>query len=100
MIEDKLTQDQRIRLECMAQAVASNAMAGLTAKTDPYALVKKAEVIEAYVREGGKDWDEVKFKEAHDKGWDAAMLVRDEQELRQALKTAPEPEDLDTERGP
>lgn len=51
MMEDKLTHDERLRLECVAQAVVSlGAPAGRSVGDD--AIVRRAAQIEAYVREG------------------------------------------------
>lgn len=47
MIEDKLTRDERIRLEALAQA---NAAASFD--TDPDARVQTAKRFEDYIREG------------------------------------------------
>lgn len=49
MIEDKLTHDERLRLECVAQAIAAGAMASTPAEL----IVARAVVFEQYVREGG-----------------------------------------------
>lgn len=49
MIEDKLTHDERLRLECVAQAVQMNAMRGLASAEG---VVDAAKTFEAYVRTG------------------------------------------------
>lgn len=49
-IEDKLTQDQRLRLECLAQANArSSSMVGSAI------VIEVASEFETYVRDGKKD---------------------------------------------
>lgn len=48
MIEDKLDHDERLRLECVAQAVASTAMSRPSAET----IVETAKRFETYIREG------------------------------------------------
>ncbi len=51
MIEDQLTRDERIRLECFAQAVALNQMGG---SKQVVPLITQASQIEEYIREGKK----------------------------------------------
>lgn len=46
MIEDKLTHDERLRLECLAQAVAKNAMKN----TSDEQIVETAARYEAFVK--------------------------------------------------
>lgn len=48
MIEDKLTHGERLRLECVAQAVAAGAMRGQSAEQ----IVTTAARIETYVSNG------------------------------------------------
>lgn len=48
MTEDKLTHDERLRLECLAQATALFTMSGN--KPSPEILTKTAEAFEVYVR--------------------------------------------------
>lgn len=48
MVEDKLTHDERLRLECLAQAVALHAMGN---KPSADVLIKYAEDFEAWVKE-------------------------------------------------
>lgn len=48
MIEDKLTHDERLRLECIAQANASKGMSG----GDPAAVLKAAAMYEKFIRDG------------------------------------------------
>lgn len=46
MIEDKLSKDQRIRLECLAQAVASSAIIG---QANTETLIIKAARFEKFI---------------------------------------------------
>lgn len=48
MIEDKLTHDERLRLECVAQSVAASAMSRPSAEQ----IVETAMRIETYIKEG------------------------------------------------
>ena len=48
MIEDKLTRDERIRLEALAQGIASQGMQSL----QPEALLVRAKKFEAWIRDG------------------------------------------------
>lgn len=48
MIEDKLTHDERLRLECLAQAVALSAHAPEVAND----IVGAAQLLEGYVADG------------------------------------------------
>jgi hypothetical protein len=50
MIEDKLTHDERLRLECIAQAVALNSTRSMNAGRPVDGVVKDAQAIEEYVR--------------------------------------------------
>lgn len=52
MLEDKLTQEQRIRLEAVAQAVAMQAM---RPDIGIQAILEQAKAIETYVKEGMQD---------------------------------------------
>lgn len=47
MIEDQLTRDERIRLECLNQAVASKTMTSST----PLDIIDTAKKFEGYIRE-------------------------------------------------
>lgn len=51
MIEDKLTRDERIRLEALAQAVAINAMRNL----QPNLIIQDAQKLEKYIRGEGSN---------------------------------------------
>lgn len=48
MIEDKLTRDERIRLECLAQANASYAMR--IVETSELVILDRAKMFEAYIK--------------------------------------------------
>lgn len=48
MIEDKLLRDERIRLECLAQAVGSS----IGVPSPPERIIEKAEKFEEYIRNG------------------------------------------------
>lgn len=50
MIEDKLSHDERLRLECVAQAVSSSTLNGNSAE----GIVYKASKFEDYIRNGSK----------------------------------------------
>lgn len=50
MIEDQLTHDERLRLECLAQAVQSRASSGPGAN-HPANIVQSAERFERFVRD-------------------------------------------------
>ena len=47
MHEDKLTHDERLRLECLAQAIANHAMLN---SPSPSQLVREAQEYERYIK--------------------------------------------------
>lgn len=49
-MEDKLSKDERIRLECLAQAVQFNALGGSKISVIP--IILQAKEFEGYIREG------------------------------------------------
>jgi hypothetical protein len=52
MIEDKLEHDERLRLECLAQAIVAGKM---TVDDDTDGIIARASKFEAYVTEGSTD---------------------------------------------
>lgn len=50
MIEDKLTHDERLRLECIAQANLSKGMGD----GNPLSILKAAALYEEFIRDGAK----------------------------------------------
>lgn len=76
MIEDKLNHDERVRLECIAQAVASSA-SSMIGKS-PQDIIEAAEVFEAFVH-GEPNTEKLEFKRAYIVGWEDAMTRRDEE---------------------
>ncbi len=50
MVDDILTHDERLRLECLAQANATS-----SPRQDPETIIDKAIRFETYIRTGAKD---------------------------------------------
>lgn len=51
MIEDKLTHDERLRLECLSQAVAKHASFGGGTKPSDEAIISTARSFEKFMKE-------------------------------------------------
>ena len=58
MIEDKLDHDERVRLECLAQAVATVASIGRQTSPSPEGVLDCAAKYEAFVLVGNTDEDD------------------------------------------
>ena len=54
MVEDKLSHDERLKLECLAQSIAFNAYVHGPHPANPAKIIYAAEVFEKYVK-GEKD---------------------------------------------